>query len=130
MQDPRNPLFFFSSALLRSDFETLHEAVHRGFGDWSPSNPAGAFTASVNEPSARGADFASLETVSSENLPALFAALSANAPEFVEDTDTECAQQSPSGYGAGVGARPHRPGAGARAVRRARARRASRGRAA
>jgi predicted AlkP superfamily pyrophosphatase or phosphodiesterase len=100
MQDPRNPLYFFTSGLLRSDFETLHEAVHRAFGDWSPSNPAGAFTASVNEPSARGADFASLETVSSENLPAVFAALSANATEFVEDTDSECAQQSPSGYGA------------------------------
>lgn len=97
-QDPRNPVFFFSSALLRSDFETLHEAVHRGFGDWAPANPSGAFTASVNEPSARGADFASLETVSSENFPALFAALSANAPEFVEDTDPECAQQSPNGY--------------------------------
>jgi hypothetical protein len=41
MQDPRNPLYFFSSGLLRSDFETLHEAVHRTFGDWSPANPGG-----------------------------------------------------------------------------------------
>ncbi len=110
--DPRNPVFFFSSALLRSDFETLHEAVHRAFGNWQPApadpgcasqaqicdGPGGAFTASVNEPSARGADFASLETVSSESLPALFAGLAANAPEFAEDTDPECAQQSPNGY--------------------------------
>ena len=99
MQDPRNPLYFFTSELLRSDFETLHEAVHRSFGDWSPANPGGAFTASVNEPSARGADFASLETVSSENVPVLFAALTANAPEFVEDTDPDCLQQGPDGYG-------------------------------
>ena len=98
--DPRNPLFFFSSALLRADFETLHEAVHRGFGDWSPAEPGGAFTASVNEPSARGADFASLETVSSEALPATFAGLVANAPEFLEDTTLQpCAEDSPDGYG-------------------------------
>src|SRR4030095_9462369 len=72
--DPRNPLFFFTSQLLRADVETLHEAVHRTFGDWSPSNPGGAFTASVDEPSARGADFASLETTANENFPATFAA--------------------------------------------------------
>lgn len=97
--DPRNPLFFFSSQLLRLDFETLHEAVHRAFGDWSPENPTGAFTASVNEPSARGADFASLETLSSENVPATFAALVANSAEFAADTNPTCSQESPDTYG-------------------------------
>jgi len=111
--DPRNPLFFFSSALLRLDFETLHEAVHRGFGDWAPApedpmcdpqtqpcnGPSGAFTASVNEPSARGADFASLETTSSENFPATFAFLTANSADFVADTNVPCGQQNPDGYG-------------------------------
>ena len=111
--DPRNPLFFFSSALLRKDFETLHEAVHRAFGDWAPApadpgcdpataicdGPSGAFTASVNEPSARGADFASLETVSSENVPAAFAFLTANAADFLADTNLDCAAEDPEGYG-------------------------------
>lgn len=97
--DPRNPLFFFSSQLLRLDFETLHEAVHRAFGDWAPENPTGAFTASVNEPSARGADFASLESLDSQNFPATFAALLANVTEFVEDTDLTCSQENPDGYG-------------------------------
>jgi predicted AlkP superfamily pyrophosphatase or phosphodiesterase len=111
--DPRNPVFFFSSALLRHDFETLHEAVHRAFGDWAPvaedpgcnpatdvcNGPSGAFTASVNEPSARGADFASLETVSSDTLPATFAFLTASSLDFVADTDATCAGQSLAGYG-------------------------------
>jgi predicted AlkP superfamily pyrophosphatase or phosphodiesterase len=111
--DPRNPLFFFSSQLLRLDFETLHEAVHRAFGNWASSpedpmcdpdvepcnGPSGAFTASINEPSARGANFASLETLSSSNFPATFAFLTANAPDFVADTDLDCSQQSPTGYG-------------------------------
>jgi predicted AlkP superfamily pyrophosphatase or phosphodiesterase len=111
--DPRNPLFFFSSALLRLDFETLHEAVHRAFGDWAPApenptcdpastpcnGPSGAYTASVNEPSARGADFASLETVSSDDVPATFAFLAANSADFVADTDTTCANQDPTNYG-------------------------------
>lgn len=97
--DPRNPVFFFSSQLLRLDVETLHEAVHRTFGDWSQTNPTGAFTASVNEPSARGADFASLETTSNEDFPTTFALLVANSPDFVEDTNETCAQQNPDGYG-------------------------------
>ena len=111
--DPRNPIFFFSSALLRQDFETLHEAVHRAFGDWAPSpedplcdpdiepcnGPSGAFTASVNEPSARGADFASLESLSNQDFPATFAFLVANSPEFVEDSDLECSNESPDTYG-------------------------------
>ncbi len=139
MQDPRNPLFFFSSELLRSDVETLHEAVHRGFGNWSPvpnpncdpqtevcDGPSGAFTASVNEPSARGADFASLELVSSESVPALFAVLTANAADFATDTDPDCAGQNPPGYASGVDPRPHRPGARRARCTRNRAPRASR----
>jgi predicted AlkP superfamily pyrophosphatase or phosphodiesterase len=97
--DPRNPLFFFSSQLLRLDFETLHEAVHRAFGDWAPDNPTGAFTASVNEPSARGADFASLETLDSQTFPATFAALLANSADFVADTNQTCSQENADGYG-------------------------------
>jgi predicted AlkP superfamily pyrophosphatase or phosphodiesterase len=97
--DPRNPLFFFSSQLLRLDFETLHEAVHRAFGDWDQTNPTGAFTASINEPSARGADFASLETLDNQNFPATFAALLVNSADFAADTDTECSEENPDGYG-------------------------------
>jgi predicted AlkP superfamily pyrophosphatase or phosphodiesterase len=97
--DPRNPLFFFSSQLLRLDFETLHEAVHRAFGDWSPTNPGGVFTASINEPSSRGADFASLETLDSQNFPATFAALLANAADFAADTNQACSQENADGYG-------------------------------
>src|SRR6185436_10474466 len=97
--DPRNPLFFFSSQLLRLDFETLHEAVHRAFGDWSQTNPGGAFTASINEPSSRGADFASLETLDSQSFPATFAALLGNAADFAADTDLNCSQENPDGYG-------------------------------
>ncbi|MEO6028754.1 MAG: alkaline phosphatase family protein, partial [Candidatus Binatia bacterium] len=97
--DPRNPLFFFSSQLLRADIETLHEAVHRSFGDWSPSNPSGAFTASINEPSSRGADFASLETASSDVAPGTFPVLVANSTEFLEDTNTDCGQENADGYG-------------------------------
>jgi hypothetical protein len=97
--DPRNPLFFFTSQLLRADVETLHEAVHRAFGDWSPSNPGGAFTASIDEPSSRGADFASLETTASETVPATFPVLLANSAEFVEDTSTDCGQENLDGYG-------------------------------
>jgi len=97
--DPRNPVFFFTSQLIRQDVETLHEAVHRTFGDWSPENPSGAFTASVNEPSARGADFASLETTSSENVRATFALLTANSADFVADTNFDCSQANVDGYG-------------------------------
>jgi predicted AlkP superfamily pyrophosphatase or phosphodiesterase len=97
--DPRNPAYFGSSALLRADFETLHEAVHRAFGDWDPiTNPGGAFTASVDEPSARGADFASLETLDDQAFPAAFAALTAN-PAFLTETNQVCAQEDPSNYG-------------------------------
>lgn len=111
--DPRNPVFFFSSALLRLDFETLHEAVHRAFGNWAPdpedplcdpntqpcNGPSGAFTASVDEPSARGADFASLETTANEDFPALFPVLVANSQEFAQDTNTTCANEDQQGYG-------------------------------
>ena len=58
------PLFTFTSALLNDDIETLHEAVHRTYGDWTETDgPTSdkAYTASVNEPSARGADYATLE---------------------------------------------------------------------
>jgi predicted AlkP superfamily pyrophosphatase or phosphodiesterase len=97
--DPRNPLFFFTSQLLRADVETLHEAVHRTFGDWSAANPGGAFTASINEPSARGADFASLETTSSDVAPGTFPLLLANGGDFLQDTTTDCGQENLDGYG-------------------------------
>ncbi len=73
--------------------------MHRAFGNWSPANPSGAFTASINEPSARGADFASLETTASENFPATFPLLLANAPDFVADTNTDLRQDESDGYG-------------------------------
>ncbi len=95
--DPRNPIYFGTSRFLRPDVETLHEAVHRSFGDWSPANPSGAFTAAVDEPSYRGADYASLEVWSSKSIPPL--ADLANLAEFREDTTMACAEADPEGYG-------------------------------
>ena len=41
--------------------ETIYEAIHRTYGDWSPENPEGAFCASMGEFATRGADFADSE---------------------------------------------------------------------
>jgi hypothetical protein len=43
--------------------ETLHEAVHRVFGDWGEGDLGGAYTASVFDPSVVGANTADLEFV-------------------------------------------------------------------
>ena len=72
-QDPRNPLYVGTSRYLVDSIETLHEAVHRSFGDWEPADgPTSdkAYTASVDEPSARGADYATLEPTDSFPNPA------------------------------------------------------------
>lgn len=101
--DPENPLYFYTESLLSKDVETLPEAVHRTFGDWrgpdniDPTKLDGAFTASVNEPSARGADFASLEQINRNGEPA-FAANWARADELATDTTLSCAQADPQTY--------------------------------
>jgi predicted AlkP superfamily pyrophosphatase or phosphodiesterase len=44
--------------------ETLHQAVHRSFGNWDPkTNPLGNFTMAINTPATKGADHALLEGV-------------------------------------------------------------------
>lgn len=51
-----------ASSYLSKDVETLHEAVHRSFGNWHPElNPLGNFTASLNNPSGRDADLSLLD---------------------------------------------------------------------
>lgn len=54
---------FFGSAHPRLPVETLHEAVTRAFGGvWhKTNNPTGVMTASLNDPSTRGASLATLE---------------------------------------------------------------------
>lgn len=54
---------FFGSAHPRLPVETLHEAVTRAFGGaWhKTTNPTGVMTASLNDPSTRGASLATLE---------------------------------------------------------------------
>ena len=73
------------------EVETLHEAIHRSFGDWDPTNPNGAYTAAVNEPSARGADYATLEADQSFPNPAQYTATQSPA-ELAADTTQSCAQ--------------------------------------
>jgi hypothetical protein len=50
---------FDTAKFLGDGVETLYEAVHRAFGTWDGNQ--GAFTASINEPCARGAGHAALE---------------------------------------------------------------------
>lgn len=100
-QDPRNPLYVGTSRYLVDEIETLHEAVHRSFGDWDPQDgptSAEAFTASVDEPSARGADYATLEPDQSFPNPAEYIATQSPA-ELAQDTTQSCAQEDPDGYG-------------------------------
>lgn len=100
-QDPRNPLYMRTSHYLVESIETLHEAVHRSFGDWDPSDgPTSdeAYTAAVDEPSARGADYATLEPDQSFPNPAEYAATQ-NPTEFAQDTTQSCADADPGGYG-------------------------------
>ena len=92
--DVGNPAYQGTSALLTKKIETLHEAVHRTFGDWEPADgPASenAYTASVDEPSARGADYATLEAIDSFPNPAEYMATQ-NPAELTEDTTQSCAQ--------------------------------------
>ncbi|HEY7873963.1 MAG TPA: alkaline phosphatase family protein, partial [Actinomycetota bacterium] len=98
-QDPRNPLYQGTSEHLFDDIETLHEAVHRSFGDWTETDgPTSdkAYTASVNEPSSRGADYTTLETTASFPNPAAYVG-TANPSELAQDTTQGCAQ-SDEGY--------------------------------
>ena len=97
--DIGNPAYQGTSALLRDDVETLHEAIHRTFGDWEPSDgPTSdkAYTASVDEPSARGADYATLEAMDSFPNPAEYIATQ-NPTELAADTTQSCAG-SDQGY--------------------------------
>ncbi len=98
-QDPQNPVYQGTSALLNEDIETLHEATHRTFGDWAETDgptSTNAYTASVNEPSARGADYATLEAADSFPNPASYIG-TANPSELAQDTTQSCAQ-SDEGY--------------------------------
>lgn len=95
-----HPLFHFSSKWLSRDVETLHEAVHRTHGDWEPSDgPLSdkAYTAAVNEPSARGADYATLEPQRSFPLPEVYGP-TANPADLFRDTTQACAEDDPGGY--------------------------------
>jgi predicted AlkP superfamily pyrophosphatase or phosphodiesterase len=92
--DIGNPAYQGTSALLTKKIETLHEAVHRSYGDWEPTDgPSSedAYTASVNEPSARGADYATLEAVDSFPNPAEYMGTQ-NPAELAADTTQECAE--------------------------------------
>ncbi len=92
--DPKNPIFQGTSRLLVDEVETLHEAVHRSFGDWDPTDgptSEDAYTAAVNEPSARGADYASLEADRSFPNPAQYVATE-NPAELAADTTPSCAE--------------------------------------
>ena len=100
------PLYHFSAGLLSQDVETLHEAVHRTYGEWDVgdgANSPDAFTASVNEPSVRGADFATLEPIDTEDgtaqdedahpsypNPQTYAP-TVNPADLLQDTDPTCA---------------------------------------
>ncbi|MDQ4095160.1 MAG: alkaline phosphatase family protein [Actinomycetota bacterium] len=95
--DPTNPsnlAYQGTSALLSKNIETLHEAIHRTFGDWTltdgPTSDK-AYTASVDEPSARGADYATLEADSSFPHPLEYMA-TPDPTEFAQDTTQSCAQ--------------------------------------
>lgn len=99
----KNPVFQGTSRLLVDDVETLHEAVHRSFGDWQPGDsqsPDGresdnAYTAAVNEPSARGADYATLEAAQSFPNPAEYTATQ-NPADLAADTTESCARENES----------------------------------
>lgn len=101
----QNPVYFWSESLYGQDFETMHEATHRSFGDWmGPDNvdkdqSDGAYSASVNEPTVRGADYASLEPHRSLAAEPLFAARWGRPDELDSDTTRECAQRDAMGYG-------------------------------
>lgn len=100
-QDPRNPLYLGTSRYLVPEMETLHESVHRSYGDWTPADgPTSdkAYTASVDEPSARGADYATLEPDQSFPPPSDYIATQ-NAAEATQDTTRSCAEEDPDGYG-------------------------------
>ena len=100
-QDPRNPLYVGTSRYLVDEIETLHEAVHRSFGDWDPQDgptSTEAYTASVDEPSARGADYATLEPTDSFPNPADYIATQ-NPSELTADTTQSCFEEDPDGYG-------------------------------
>ncbi len=100
-QDPRNPLYVGTSRYLVDEIETLHEAVHRTYGDWTPADGPDsdkAYTASVDEPSARGADYATLEPADSFPNPADYIATQ-NPSELAQDTTQACADENPDGYG-------------------------------
>ena len=89
-----------TSRYLVDSIETLHEAVHRSFGDWEPADgPTSdkAYTASVDEPSARGADYATLEPTDSFPNPADYIATQ-NPSELTQDTTQVCAEEDPEGY--------------------------------
>ena len=53
--------YLLGSAHANLPVETLHEAVHRSFGPYDKAQKSGALTISINDPSSRGADFATLE---------------------------------------------------------------------
>ena len=108
-----HPLYHFSAGLLSQDVETLHEAVHRTYGDWEAGQgptSTNAFTASVNEPSARGADYATLEPTDTEDGTAQDGdahpsypnpesyAPTANPADQAQDVTQDCASESPDHY--------------------------------
>jgi len=100
-QDPANPLYIGTSRYLVPEVETLHEAIHRSFGDWTPTDgpsETNAYTASVDEPSSRGADYATLEPSESYPVPSDYIATQ-NPSEGAADTTQACASEDPDGYG-------------------------------
>ncbi|MFA5890295.1 MAG: alkaline phosphatase family protein [Actinomycetota bacterium] len=105
--DPRNPVYFWTERLTSTKVETLHEATHRSRGDWmgpdniDPLNAWGAYTAAVDEPTVRGADFASLEPDRKLNGEPLFAGHVGRPDELLADTNQECLQAAPEQYGQG-----------------------------
>lgn len=105
----QHPLYHFSAGLLSHDVETLHDAVHRTYGDWEAGDgptSSKAFTASVNEPSVRGADYATLEPTDTQDgtaqdgdthpsfpNPETYAPTT-NPTDLLADTDQSCGQDS------------------------------------
>lgn len=105
--DPRNPVYFWTERLLSSKVETLHEATHRSRGDWmgpdniDPLKAWGAYTAAIDEPTVRGADFASLEPDRKLNGEPLFATHVGRPDELLADTTQDCLEAAPEQYGQG-----------------------------
>jgi predicted AlkP superfamily pyrophosphatase or phosphodiesterase len=113
-QTLEHPLYHFTVGLMSQEVETLHEAVHRSYGDWEPADgptSANAYTASVNEPSSRGADYSTLEPTDTEDgtgsdgdsnpsfpPPETFAS-TVNPLDLAQDTSQSCFQQYPEGWG-------------------------------